>query len=245
MKIGLDYDGTLADNRAVEIAARNLGLINYPDYSYGLAELSKEHRAETWRLFTDPEYMGNLQALPGAIDQLYQWKNLGHELIVITARGPKLQPSTRIAIEDDFPVVSKILFVDVFDADKTVLMKQEGIDMWIDDSAHNAVAAKNSGIETYLISNKRTVHNHQSRSLFPADHIVERVAQILFKTIRIKCDHCHALLKPTIHDLQDNRCRTFVKCPHCRRPVNVLTNKIPPSWKHAIYKGATNEHCYY
>ncbi len=158
MNIGLDYDNTLVDSsyNAIALAEENTG-IKAPSYNHDwhFTGFPKKLVVEIQRLFKDDMFMNNVFTFRTVVPTLYKWKKAGHKLIIITARAEEVRKGTKFMVKRIFPMIDKLLFVDI-GGDKTELMKKEKLDIWIDDSPHGILQADALGIKTYLIHNKYT-----------------------------------------------------------------------------------------
>ena len=162
MKIGIDLDNTLIKpiNNAVDVAAKNLGIKNYPDIcDYWFSSLSEEHRNECMRLFNDPDFMGIKNYRPiehySVLNKMMKWKKLGHEIVIITAREEPIHLVTLELVYICFHPIKKVLFCNITESKKQ-LMIDEKLDVWIDDAPHGVETSCKLGIKTYLIYNERT-----------------------------------------------------------------------------------------
>jgi len=158
MIIGLDYDNTLVDTsyNTIALAEENLG-IKAPSYNHDwcFSGFPKPLVDEITRLFKDDSFMNNVFTFRTVVPTLYKWKKAGHKIIIITARAPEVRKGTRQMVKRIFPMVDKLLFVDMGQS-KSEIMKKEKLDIWIDDAPHGVLQSKELGIKTYLIHNKYT-----------------------------------------------------------------------------------------
>lgn len=157
--IGTDLDATLVDTatNVVYMACRNIGDYTYlnANHDWHFTGWPENLRQEISRLFRDENFMCNCMTFSGVIPTLYKWKDVGHSIIIITARAPEIREGTRQMVSRLFPMIDKLLFVGI-DESKRDLMVSEKLDMWIDDAPHGIQQALDLGIKPYLIHNKYT-----------------------------------------------------------------------------------------
>lgn len=160
MIIGIDLDNTLINHhiQAEDLAAKNLGIKHYPKCNdWNFSNFTEEHKIEIMRLFDDPFFMGINCNVPveGSQEKLYEWSMMGHKIIIITARNKPIRKETKHLVDEFFPIVKRIRFVDI-QKSKRHIMLDEKIDVWIDDAPHGVETSCQLGIETYLIYNEET-----------------------------------------------------------------------------------------
>jgi len=181
LRIGIDFDNTIAKPKEFvgKVAARRLGLKEYiKKHSYDFRECPNEMREMIFSLFSDPEYMGDLIALPGAITKLASWKKEGCSIVLITNRDDHLKEITDNFISTHFPMIEKSIYVGSGNS-KIEEMKSESIDAWVDDSPTEVWNALKLKLDTCLISNSDTNYNWHIRGKFPG-RVFSRVADINF-----------------------------------------------------------------
>lgn len=114
--------------------------------SYELSEVQKiwmtleESINLFFSFFESPEYR-QIQPVSGAYEKLYELKEAGHTLCVVTARNKPYEEQTRKWVETHFPwIFSDFLFMNQYTEDeipKSQLCKEKGIQLLIDDRAEN------------------------------------------------------------------------------------------------------------
>lgn len=181
LKIGIDFDNTLVKMKepTIKVAARNLNIKNYEkpkDYFYSNVE--ENLRNEVFRLFDDPVHACNIIKLPRVHNKLLLWKSFGHNLVLITGGNEPIRKARTQWINNNFPMLEKINFVDIGKSKKDIF-EEENIDVWIDDSPIDTVTAHEMGILTCLISNTDTTYNWGLRQECPFSVYVS-VADINF-----------------------------------------------------------------
>jgi len=91
-------------------------------------------------LFDSPEYM-QIQPVSWAYEKLYERKQAGHILFVVTARNRPYEELTRKRVETHFPwIFSDFLFMNIYtenEIPKSQLCKDKWIQVLIDDNAKN------------------------------------------------------------------------------------------------------------
>jgi len=162
LTIGLDFDNTLVYARqdAIKIAAKELGikLACSQPRDYNFKDFPDNMKERIYQLFRTPSFSVDLEIIPGTQDKLIEWKRLGHNLIIITARDVPIRPATDEFIKRHFSMVDDIHYVDMLSskAGKFIDLK---LDVWVDDSPVDAPEASKMGIRTCLISNSHTQYN--------------------------------------------------------------------------------------
>ena len=90
--------------------------------------------------FESPEYM-QIQPVSWAYEKLYERKQAGHTLFVVTARNRPYEELTRKRVETHFPwIFSDFLFMNIYtenEIPKSQLCKDKWIQVLIDDNAKN------------------------------------------------------------------------------------------------------------
>lgn len=147
MRIGVDLDGVIVDSVRywVRVLNRELGT-NYrsgdlPD-TYATAELAACcDRHELEMLIAPPP-------LPGAVAGVSHLKELGHTLIVITARAPRLRPLTEAWLTYYGLRVDDLHFLQ--GGSKVPVAQAQGLDLMVEDAPHNATALAQAGVPVCL-----------------------------------------------------------------------------------------------
>jgi FMN phosphatase YigB (HAD superfamily) len=174
--IGLDLDNTLVDSttNVVYTACRNLGILKqhkkYLKHDWNFSNFPMDLRTEIYRLFRDSNFMNTCYTFNGVVPTLWEWKDKGHRLVIITARAKEIRTGTKKMVKKLFPMIDKLLFVNVNES-KTELMKSEKLDVWVDDSLSGVIDSTNLGIKTYLVCNKYTA-TYNEHVLKESDKII-------------------------------------------------------------------------
>ena len=163
MNIGIDLDNTLFPLRTIEKVSIELGFSNSytqkdaTDWSLSnIPFFMKRRIKEYWR---DPEYMKSLEPYPETYAVLKGWKDLGHNIFVITARTKSVHFATIESCNKHFPALfDGIQFVEPRDS-KQPIIKDLAIDIWIDDEPMECQRSVYNDIKTYMISNDDTRYN--------------------------------------------------------------------------------------
>jgi len=176
MNIGVDLDQTLIDHLipVEKQAAKNLGIIKYPEIKdWYFSNYTKEHKTEVMRLFNDSFFMGinGNEPIKFSQEKIYRWSILGHKIVIITARNKTVRKATKYMVDEFFPVVNKLLFVEIEESKKNLMMENK-LDIWIDDNPKGVQTSCDLGIETYLIYN---------------DNSKRYISEELIKTLPVKC----------------------------------------------------------
>lgn len=191
--IGIDFDDVLMDF--------NHGLMSFYNSRNGTTHVRedvKHYRIE--RLWgCEPEEVTNvivdfydspahLETLPlkGALEAI-ELLSREHELVIVTARPEIVREQTEKWIAKHFPeAFQRIFYVnkDFSDltkkANKSDICKELGVELFIDDSFHNARDIANSGIKVLLFDapwNRGVEHQNVER-VFTWEEIIERLKVI-------------------------------------------------------------------
>lgn len=162
MKIAIDLDNTLFENRVVEDVIDEYNLnekLKDTLYHWDLDELGNDAQAECFERFRDPKYMCHLKPIHGTKKKIKEWAKAGHELICVTARDIGIGMETADMLRKHYPEISNIVFVGSFD--KTSTYAHHKFDVVIDDSPDNvkqAISFRKTK-KVYFISNKHTQYN--------------------------------------------------------------------------------------
>lgn len=160
MKIGIDIDDTMTDTFDylmpyiakffnVDIKYLKDNNISYSNLPKGM----KERELEFAKKYYD-KVIPNTPFKAKVAEYIDEIKELGHEIIVITARDKTLYTDEyKTTIEE---LKKNNIHYDklICDFDKAKVCKNEKIDLFIDDSIANCNKVNKLGIETILFSNK-------------------------------------------------------------------------------------------
>jgi phosphoglycolate phosphatase-like HAD superfamily hydrolase len=109
-------------------------------------------------LFASEEFR-NIQPVPGAFQKLQEWKSAGHTLIVVTGRSSQFQERTQERVHQHFPGIFEDFIFANHNTDhelpKSMLCKQAGIQMMVDDSLDFAQELVQNAIPCFLLDNPR------------------------------------------------------------------------------------------
>lgn len=114
--------------------------------SYDLYEVTKlwmtlEEAIKLFFSFFESEEYRETQPVSGAYEKLYELKESGHKLFVVTARNKPFEEQTRKRVDAHFPwIFSDFLFMSQYTEDeipKSQLCKEKWIQLLIDDIVSN------------------------------------------------------------------------------------------------------------
>ena len=114
--------------------------------SYDLYEVTKlwmtlEEAIKLFFSFFESEEYRETQPVSGAYEKLYELKESGHKLFVVTARNKPFEEQTRKRVDTHFPwIFSDFLFMSQYTEDeipKSQLCKEKWIQLLIDDIVSN------------------------------------------------------------------------------------------------------------
>ena len=116
-------------------------ITSYEIYEVEKVWLTKEDAIQTfYSFFESPEYF-QTQPVSWAYEKLYERKQAGHTLFVVTARKKPHEAQTRKRVETHFPgIFSDYLFMSIYtenEIPKSQLCKDKWIQVLIDDSVPN------------------------------------------------------------------------------------------------------------
>ncbi len=177
MRIGIDLDGVVVDSipRWVEVFNRVSGETYLPGTlintygSPGTAAISDRHELEM--LIAPPP-------MDGAREVLSALRTRGHQLIVITARSPRLERLTEAWLAYYGIEVDAMHFLE--GGNKAVVATAERLDLFIEDAPHNALALAEAGIPVLLFGapyNQETKHRN-IRRIHSWSEVVPLTAQV-------------------------------------------------------------------
>ena len=128
--------------------------------SYGLFELKKlwidlEEAVKIFYSFFESEEYHLTQPVSGAYEKLYEWKQQWHRLFVVTWRPKPYEQITKQRVENHFPsIFSGYLFMNQYtenEIPKSVLCKQQWIELLIDDIVQNITDINSIWIPWFLL----------------------------------------------------------------------------------------------
>lgn len=165
MKIGIDIDDTMADTfeylmpYIAEFFNVDIKHLKDNNISYNnLPKEMKERELEFAKKYYD-KIIPNTPFKPKVAEYIDKIKELGHEIVVITARDKTLYTdeykTTIEELKNNNIQYDKL----ICDFDKAKVCKIEKIELFIDDSINNCKKVKELGIETILFSSKSNINN--------------------------------------------------------------------------------------
>lgn len=147
MRIGIDLDGVVVDSisRWIEVFNREVGTA-YPagtlvDTFGTPANEAVSRRHELEMLIAPPP-------MAGARDGLNHLRQAGHELVVVTARSPRLRGLTEAWLDYHGLAVDSMHFLE--GGNKGVVAAREGLGLFVEDAPHNALAVAEAGVPVLL-----------------------------------------------------------------------------------------------
>ncbi len=163
MKIGIDIDDTMADTfdylipYIAEFFDIDINYLKDNNISYSnLPEEMKKRELEFAKKYYD-KVIPNTPFKPKVAEYINKIKELGHEIIVITARDKTLYTDEyKTTIEE---LNNNKINYDklICDFDKAKVCKIEKIDLFIDDSIANCSKVNELGIETIVFNSKSNI----------------------------------------------------------------------------------------
>lgn len=165
MKIGIDIDDTMADTfdylmpYIAEFFNIDIKYLKDNNISYSnLPKEMKERELEFAKKYYD-KVIASTPFKPKVAEYIDKIKELGHEIIVITARNKTLYTDEyKTTIEE---LKNNNIHYDklICDFDKAKVCKNENIDLFIDDSIANCNKVNKLGIKTILFNSKSNIND--------------------------------------------------------------------------------------
>lgn len=147
MRLGLDLDGVTIDSIPywIRVFNREAGT------AYGPGDLPDTYGRPDWAVISDRHELEMLVAgppMPGAREAFHALKAAGHELIVVTARHPRLRGMTAAWLAHfDLPV-DDMHFLE--GGSKGDYARNLGIHLFVEDAPHNACSLAAAGVPVLL-----------------------------------------------------------------------------------------------
>ena len=132
--------------------------------SYDLYEVTKlwmtlEDAIKLFFSFFESEEYRETQPVSGAYEKLYELKEAGHKLFVVTARNKPFEEQTRKRVETHFPwIFSDFLFMSQYtenEIPKSQLCKEKWIQLLIDDIVNNIQDVNSLWMPWFLLDKPR------------------------------------------------------------------------------------------
>ena len=160
MRIGVDIDDTMADTFAylmlyiaeffnIDIKYLKDNNISYSNLPKGMKELEYEFAKKYYDIV-----IPNTPFKHKVSEYIDKIKDLGHEIIVITARNNMLYTDEYKTTIDELKRNNIHYNKLICDFNKVKVCKNEKIDLFIDDSIENCSKVSELGIETLLFNSK-------------------------------------------------------------------------------------------
>lgn len=168
MKIGIDIDDTMTNTfdylmpYIAEFFKIDIKYLKDNDISYSnLPEGMKEREFEFARKYYD-RVIPNTPFKPKVAEYIKKIRDLGHEIIIITARDKNLYTdeykTTIQELKNNNICYDKL----ICDFNKAEICKRENIDLFIDDSVKNCSEVNELGIEILLFNSRINMKNKNS-----------------------------------------------------------------------------------
>lgn len=166
MNIGIDIDDTISNTHDVlfsyaqkytveelkrEIKEPKESYLPGNGYIESFHEWSDEEADNFWNLYYG-EVLKNVTPKSFAKETIRQLKEMGHKIYLVTARF-ELQEVDTIKLTENWLKENGIEYdYLIFNArDKVVAIKENNIDMLIDDAVSNCIKVSEAGIKTYMM----------------------------------------------------------------------------------------------
>lgn len=179
-RIGVDLDSTLITMTVAGKAAKKLGY-DYKDVDvidWYQSNFPDDMKHEILKMFNDPVTMSeDVEPIEGSQETIRRWVEAGHEIVLITARGKALEPSTIKLVNRLYPEIKDINFVN-FNESKIDTMIEKEIDVWVDDAPHGVIDGMSLHVPTIMVSNNYTKYNWKVRHHPRLHAIVKKIADI-------------------------------------------------------------------
>ena len=157
MKIGLDIDGVIIDSeRGFKVSAELFSLEHFGEdrlVDNSVAHVEERYNwpdeyKKKWHYECLTKVAEESNFMPGAIEVIKRLKDMGHELVIITARGGFVPRMKDIALEQFEKAGLKFDDYHFVVHEKGKLCKEIGIDVMIEDEYNNCLKVANEGITT-------------------------------------------------------------------------------------------------
>lgn len=174
MRIGLDLDGVLVHSipRWIAVLNREAGA------GYGPDDLPETHSSPE-RSYHSNQNEVEMLILPGPVaggpEAVQSLLGGGHELVVITARHPRLRGLTQAWLDYHGVPVHRLHFLE--GASKAPTALAEGLDFMVEDAPHNALALAQAGVPVLLFGTpyNRAVQHPLIRRCDGWNAVLERI----------------------------------------------------------------------
>ncbi|MCG8570513.1 MAG: hypothetical protein MJB14_10270 [Spirochaetes bacterium] len=156
MRLGIDLDMTLVDfNPVYQEAFDYYGMEYEKPKTWGMFDYPRFIRKRIFKSFSNSKIMCSLHPYDDSHPFINHMRHLGHQVIIITARDPKM--NNEHFINSLFQVDD--IIVTQPGKSKQKILKEKAIDIWIDDCPDQVIETYQSGIETIMIQNNDTLYN--------------------------------------------------------------------------------------
>jgi len=180
-RIGIDLDDTITDikDEMLKMAfiydktLRGKGIINNKSYFVGerfdWSSEEKNYFFKEYRL----KIVENARVRDGVIETLKKLKELGHEIIIITARSRNYY-NDPYKYTSNWLLKNNILFDELIveSSSKGESCKELKIDYFIDDYLNNCLDVKRFGIKSYLMYNGYDFKNQEIEVIYSFSEIL-------------------------------------------------------------------------
>ncbi|GAB6179560.1 hypothetical protein JCM14036_08790 [Desulfotomaculum defluvii] len=154
MKIGIDLDGTIADNLELLVEAMNRfcgkNLRGEEIYQYNLCKVYNISEAEFVKLMNEEEQkiISKSPLIPYARESIQDLVKQGWEVHIITARNPRYQKITESWLQDHNIPYKQLHLLNSHD--KLAVCQQLRVKLMIEDNIHNAYQLHEGGVQVIL-----------------------------------------------------------------------------------------------
>lgn len=168
MIIGLDLDGVIFDvNKVIEMIHIENGFNYIPAPIWSIKEsFPKELVSKIYDAFNSIDRMVDNVPLTLPQTAINFWVNKrlqeGHEVHTVSNRSLHIAEATKVKVKELIPNISS---VNIIQGSKINTLKELKVDVMIDDSPIVINECILNGIGTIMISNNKTLYNHNLRSL--------------------------------------------------------------------------------
>lgn len=151
LTIGLDIDGVIADlhDKLLEIARKYTNIPEDEKQEYKLRDMNGVSRDVENRVFEElfkTHQIEDVPVVPGAVEIINSWYDLGHKIILLTARAKHWKEQTEKWLNNIGLKYDQL----VFDDNKGEQAQQMGIDIFIDDKPENVLDLQAHDVEALL-----------------------------------------------------------------------------------------------
>jgi len=165
LRIGIDIDGVLADTHSVlmDLASEHVPIDEEDRQKYGVQETkhgSDGLRNQVFEEIFEKGLIAEAPIIPGAAEKVNELYDAGNEIYIITARKKNWEEQTKEWLKKNGIKYHKLI---MGAGKKGDVAKEEGIDVFIEDSSDNIENLEGNGIRAFVFSQPWNQDSHATR----------------------------------------------------------------------------------